>query len=291
MIAKMSIPLFAGVPEVLETLHAHGVTLVVLSSNAPANIRRVLGPELARLFTAIEGGSSLLGKHRRLARLVRRLGHAPRDAIYIGDQTADADAARAAGARFGAVNWGYASRAAWVYVRPDLTFDAVPDLLQLASRPQDIRPLAAGDEQAVARLMAALADEDGGRHALRASPESLRVAGPGGAGRFEGLVAWAGDRPVGYVTWTWGYSIWSAAEVCLVDDLFVMPEARGRGLGTRLLRGAREHAASRGCASLRWSVETRNQSAIALYRRLGAVVQSKGICTWPLSPPGPAGPD
>lgn len=289
MAAAPSIPLFDGIPEVLRALHAAGITLALVSSNSRGNIRRILGPGLAGLFTAIEGGASLLGKQRRLARLIKRLGHDPGDTLYIGDQTADADAARAAGAHFGAVYWGYATREAWDRTSPDRSFAVVPDLLGLAAEPYALRPLSAADADAIAHLMSALANEDGGAHALRASPESLRADGPGGAGRFEGMLAIAGDRPVGYITWTWGYSIWSAGEICQVDDLYIAPQARGRGLGTRLLKAAREHAARRACVSLRWTVETGNHPAIALYRRLGAVVHGKGVCTWPIAidPSGP----
>lgn len=69
----------------------------------------------------------------------------------------------------------------------------------------------------------------------------------------------------------------------IIDDLYVASQARGRGLGTRLLKAARDHAARRACVSQRWTVETANHSASARYRRLGAVVHGKGVCTWPIT--------
>lgn len=274
-------PLFDGVPEVLQALHASGATLALVSSNSPDNIRRILGPELASLFVAIDGGASMFGKHRRLGRLIRRLGFATGDAIYVGDQTADADAARAAGVHFGAVAWGYATPEGLATAMPDWAFMAVPELLQLAEETHTLRPMTGEDAGVVAEMMRALAAEDGGMSHLRATPATLSADGPQGAGCFEGMLALAAGRPVGYVSYTWGYSIWAGASVCQVDDLYIAPEARGRGLGTRLLEAVRAEAVRRGCASLRWTVETGNHGAIALYRRLGASVRAKGTCTWP----------
>src|SRR5690606_22320556 len=116
---------------------------------------------------------------RRLARLIRRLGRAGEDTLYIGDQTADADAARAAGAHFGAAGWGYATRAALASTKPEWSFAKVADLLLLAGEAPTLRPMVADDAQAVSGLMRALAEEDGGADSLRASAGSLRDDGPG----------------------------------------------------------------------------------------------------------------
>ena len=104
-----AIPLFGGVEEALRHLHAKGVLLTVVSSNAEHNVRTVLGPELAGLVRQYECGMSIFGKASRIRAVLRDCGVTPAEAIYIGDQGTDAEAARKVGVAFGAVHWGYAT--------------------------------------------------------------------------------------------------------------------------------------------------------------------------------------
>jgi phosphoglycolate phosphatase len=85
------------------------VRLAVVSSNAEHNVRTVLGPELARLVCCFECGMSVFGKARRIRAVLRGQGVLPADAIYVGDQGTDAEAARKVAVDFGAVHWGYAT--------------------------------------------------------------------------------------------------------------------------------------------------------------------------------------
>ena len=85
------------------------VALAVVSSNAEANVRRVLGPEHAALIGRYECGAALFGKAARFRRVLLRCGVAPADALCIGDEVRDVKAARDAGIAFGAVSWGYAA--------------------------------------------------------------------------------------------------------------------------------------------------------------------------------------
>jgi phosphoglycolate phosphatase len=101
-----SIAPFDGVAEVLGFLAASGVRLAILTSNSRENVSTILGPRTAQ-FERIECGSSIFGKARRLRAILRTSGVPADEAIYIGDQLADLDAAREAGIAFGAVAWGY----------------------------------------------------------------------------------------------------------------------------------------------------------------------------------------
>lgn len=103
------IRLFPGAGEMLNRLHAGGTALAVVSSNAEANVRRVLGPEHAALIGRYECGADLFGKAARFRRVLRRCGVAPAAALCIGDELRDLEAAHAAGVAFGAVSWGYAA--------------------------------------------------------------------------------------------------------------------------------------------------------------------------------------
>ena len=103
-----AIPLFDGIADALRHLHACDVALSVVSSNSEHNVRTVLGPELAGLIQRFDCGMSVFGKASRIRAVLKACGVAPADALYIGDQATDAQAARKAGVAFGAVHWGYA---------------------------------------------------------------------------------------------------------------------------------------------------------------------------------------
>ncbi|KAB7762145.1 HAD hydrolase-like protein [Xanthomonas maliensis] len=108
MRAAPPMPLFAGIAEVLHALHGQQIRLAVVSSNAVENVQRALGPALSERFERIEGGAHLLGKQRALRRVLRSTGVRPDQAIYVGDQVADWEAAQTVRLPFAAVAWGYA---------------------------------------------------------------------------------------------------------------------------------------------------------------------------------------
>jgi phosphoglycolate phosphatase len=125
------IPLFAGVGPMLQHLQRSGTELALVSSNAADNCRRILGDDHWQRLVHVECGASILGKRRRIARVLRATGVEPIRAIYVGDQITDAEAAHAAGVAFGAVAWGYATRASLEQLQPAHLFDAVEDLAEL----------------------------------------------------------------------------------------------------------------------------------------------------------------
>lgn len=87
----------------------------------------------------------------------------------------------------------------------------------------------------------------------------------------EVLLAFSGDQPVGFALFFHNYSTFLAARGLYLEDLFVIPEARGHGAGYALLSALAELALSRDCGRLEWSVLAWNQLAIDFYLRLGAV--------------------
>ena len=132
MQAAPPVPLFPGVAEALARLRAGGVRMAILTSNSVDNVRRVLGAELADAIELVDGGAHMLGKHRRLERLLKRAGTPAAQAIYIGDQLADHEAATRAGMAFGAVGWGYAHADALRAAQPEEFFAQVEELGRFA---------------------------------------------------------------------------------------------------------------------------------------------------------------
>ena len=127
------IPLFTDVDWMLQHLQRSGATLALVSSNAADNCRRILGDAHWQRLAHVECGASIFGKRRRIARVLRASGVDPSRAIYIGDQSTDAEAARHAGVAFGAVAWGYATRVSLEQLGPTHLFDAVEDLAGLTA--------------------------------------------------------------------------------------------------------------------------------------------------------------
>lgn len=131
MRAAPPVPLFPGVAETLRQLREGGARLAILTSNSADNVRRVLDAELLEAIELIDGGAHLLGKHRRIARMLKKAKTDAAHAIYIGDQVGDGEAARRAGVAFGAVGWGYAHTDALRAAGAEEFFDSVDELRRL----------------------------------------------------------------------------------------------------------------------------------------------------------------
>ena len=79
------------------------------------------------------------------------------------------------------------------------------------------------------------------------------------------------EAPVGFALFYHNYSTFRAQRGLFLEDLFVVPEARGKGIGYALLSALAHIAVSRDCARMEWSVLKWNQLAIDFYLRIGAV--------------------
>jgi phosphoglycolate phosphatase len=98
--------LFDGIADSLKQLAANGVVLGVVSSNSRENVSTILGPENAALIRHWACGASMFGKPAKLRTVLRASGIPAREAIYIGDEVRDAEAAHKVGLAYGAVAWG-----------------------------------------------------------------------------------------------------------------------------------------------------------------------------------------
>lgn len=134
--AKAGIALFPGAVDALENLSAQGVRLAIVSSDDEANIRASLGAGLAEKFFHFSCGASLFGKAGKLKKVLALSGCPANEAVYVGDETRDAEAARAVGMRFAAVTFGYAAREALLAHAPDFVFDRPADLMRLVPQAQ-----------------------------------------------------------------------------------------------------------------------------------------------------------
>jgi phosphoglycolate phosphatase len=99
--------LFDGVAGCLAALRSRGVRTAVVSTNSRSNIETVLGA-LATQIDHYDCGASMFGKAGHLRRVVRRSGVPAAQALCVGDEVRDIEAAAAAGLDIAAVAWGYA---------------------------------------------------------------------------------------------------------------------------------------------------------------------------------------
>jgi ribosomal protein S18 acetylase RimI-like enzyme len=86
----------------------------------------------------------------------------------------------------------------------------------------------------------------------------------------------AGDAPAGVCQLRFRHSVWTAADDCWLEDLFVSQDARRRGLATALVRQALVRARERGCQRVELDTTEDNGAAIRLYESLGFSARSKG---------------
>jgi GNAT superfamily N-acetyltransferase len=135
-----------------------------------------------------------------------------------------------------------------------------------------IAPARPEDCGTVFALVQALAEYERLSHAVTGSEDDLRRELFGARPVIESVLAWDGERAVGFALFFHNYSTFLARRGLYLEDLFVVPEARGRGIGKALIAHCAREAVSRGCGRFEWTVLDWNAPAIAFYRSLGAEV-------------------
>jgi len=125
------IALFEGVEALLRSLKERGVALALVTSSEPRNVRKILGEENAALFDHLECGVSLFGKKSKFKNVLRKSGTSAEEALCIGDEIRDIEAARKAHIDCAAVAWGYTNVEALRAMGPEVVFERVEDILEV----------------------------------------------------------------------------------------------------------------------------------------------------------------
>jgi GNAT superfamily N-acetyltransferase len=137
-----------------------------------------------------------------------------------------------------------------------------------AGRPEDVPTLLA--------LIRALAEYERMSAQVVATEARLHDSLFGPRPHAECVLAWeegsgAPATAVGFALWFHNYSTFLGRPGLYLEDLFVQPAHRGRGIGRALLTHLARIAVERGCGRMEWSVLDWNEPAIAFYKKLGAV--------------------
>jgi GNAT superfamily N-acetyltransferase len=133
-----------------------------------------------------------------------------------------------------------------------------------------IREAAPGDAALVLSFIQALAEYEKLRDACVATVEDIDRSLFGADAVPRVLIAEWDGAPVGFALWCRNYSTFLARPGVWLEDLFVTPDARGRGVGKALLARLARIAVDRGYGRVEWSVLDWNAPSIAFYRSLGA---------------------
>ncbi len=108
-------------------------------------------------------------------------------------------------------------------------------------------------------------------HEVSATEEILRDSLFGERPVAEVLIGESDGRPAAFALFFHNFSTFLGRPGIYLEDLYVRPEFRGRGLGKDMLSHLARLAKERGCGRLEWWVLDRNEPAIGFYRSVGAV--------------------
>src|ERR1041385_8048704 len=134
-----------------------------------------------------------------------------------------------------------------------------------------IRAAAESDVPLILQFIRDLAEYERLSHKVVATEERLRESLFGSPRFAEVIIGEEDGRAVGFALFFHNYSTFLAQPGIYLEDLFVKPEARGRGYGKALLARLAQLAVERNCGRVEWAVLNWNEPSINFYKALGAV--------------------
>jgi GNAT superfamily N-acetyltransferase len=126
------------------------------------------------------------------------------------------------------------------------------------------------DLHLVLRFIQALAEYERLSHEVSADAATLARFLFEEPRRAEALIAEWNGEPVGFAVWYYSFSTFLGRPSLYIEDVFVGPDARGRGIGKTIFAHLAARALAQGCGRMEWSVLDWNAPSIAFYRSLGA---------------------
>jgi GNAT superfamily N-acetyltransferase len=133
-----------------------------------------------------------------------------------------------------------------------------------------IRPARPEDAGLVQALILELAEYERLAHEAVISPSDVERALFGDPPRAFCDIAWDGDEGIGFALWFYNFSTFVGRAGIWLEDLYVRPLARGRGVGKALLAGLARRCRAENLGRLEWAVLNWNSPSIAFYDSLGA---------------------
>jgi GNAT superfamily N-acetyltransferase len=140
-----------------------------------------------------------------------------------------------------------------------------------------VRPAVAEDSPLVLDFIQQLARYEKLEHQCIATAEQIRETLFGPKAKAAAVLAFEGENPAGFAVYFYSYSTFLAKPGLYLEDLFVKPDLRGRGIGKRIFLELLRIAAANDCGRFEWSVLDWNEPAIRFYESLGAKAQAEWI--------------
>ena len=134
-----------------------------------------------------------------------------------------------------------------------------------------IRDTTPADTGTILRFVRELAEYEREPDAVKATEADFERMLFGPRPYAEAVIAEEDGTPLGFALFFHTFSTWEGRPGLYLEDLYVTPQARGKGVGKRLLSHLAKIAVTRGCTRFEWSVLDWNEPAIRFYRSLGAV--------------------
>jgi GNAT superfamily N-acetyltransferase len=128
------------------------------------------------------------------------------------------------------------------------------------------------DCQVLFDLIQELADYEKLSHVVTGNPEALKQHLFGNPKYIEALLAEQAGQAIGFALFFSNYSTFLTKPGIYLEDLFVLPDYRGQGIGKALITKVAQIAVERDCGRLEWSVLDWNEPAIKFYRHMGAQI-------------------
>jgi GNAT superfamily N-acetyltransferase len=133
-----------------------------------------------------------------------------------------------------------------------------------------LREAQSADIPDILRLVRGLAEYERLLDRMTATEADFAHALFGGRPYAEAMLAEVAGRAVGVAVWYYMFSTFTARPMLYLEDIFVEPAHRGRGIGLGLFRRLAQVAQAKNCLFMEWSVLNWNQPAIDFYQRIGA---------------------
>ena len=134
----------------------------------------------------------------------------------------------------------------------------------------NIRKAVAADVPQILAFIRALAEYERAPHEVSATEEGLLRDGFSSRPFYDCLIAELDGQPAGFALFFFNYSTWKGRPGVYLEDLYVDPHLRGKGIGKALLQRVAAFALENGCQRLQWEVLDWNTPAIDFYRAMGA---------------------
>src|SRR5262245_17158671 len=135
-----------------------------------------------------------------------------------------------------------------------------------------IRNATSADTALILEFIRGLAEYERAPHGVVATEDDLRRDGFGANPLYRCVIAEWDNRPAGFAFFFYNYSTWRGQPGLYLEDLFVLPQMRGNGVGKALLQHLAQIALRENCYGIRWMVLEWNEPAIKFYESLGAEV-------------------